>query len=1196
MNRTRSFPLPLCVVCDLTSEGGARHSTLGTPLVGRMPRRRRRRLGDRSRGRPFHHDPRVTVLLLLLLVGVVVLGFVDEAYGSLNGRRPATASHNEDGEDSRFSRLSAWLARFRFSIPSQRFVVPYAGVDVALETMECTNLTVGELDAFSRRLSQTSASGPGDVQATARDVSLDCALGWEVTDRIGNKARGDASAKISRSTVRAALEVDVAESTSSIAQPTLPRSVLLSECEADLVVDELSFTGGKFASVLNAAAPAIRRELGRTLSSLTCSAATEALEKFSGVAKGQKWEDGALARDERAIAGLFAPVAPTPFPEYNASSGVADLAKSGLVEWLNFMSASYIGAQGPRSLSAFARWIEDQNEKNHQYNARVVRVPPVWLFDQKTSLPKLSVGLDSDILSAVSSTIESATFVVYDMKLIGLDSAKTLAGPTVAPMADNSTLKDTQLGFRIGWERVLFNVSGVLDILPTNIALDPYLEPLIASFELRDPEFELNVGLAVDEEALSQLRGTRRANVACLSNVVRDVRLRSLTWDGSAGAIVITPWRVNKPVDESEDSLEASLDALITKLSRVVTEKLSDALHLIIAHQLESSVRNALDATLQKRLHKLQSGDGCPRVSRASERFAAFKRALSVILLSAAVVAAQMFVLVFFGYFAFAIAIGKLGKWCYKWVKLRIIAVSKSTCDVAVDAMDDDHDEYDSDNLQETTPQPSSARRNYSRALFHSAIRRGDVAEDDTSMITESLLGDAEVNEEGDIVIDEEALQRDRTSPLMNSQAVPRTSKYGVAILNGMAIMLFLSSNLSVGATLNVRAQKFVEDDDASASLVDVFLPGVFTFSLIDTVGNMWNARVYALACFIFLFSGVWPYVKLGMSWYSWSAPVGVAQREVILRRLDAFGKWSLVDCFVMMLFMILFHFEISAVDPTSGDSGALTVSVQPARGFFVFLFATMLSMCIGHATMVYHKLDIKLEAEREEECEDEERKAVWRCDAMRDKVSWATVVVVTMLLVANVATFVYAFFATSIEFTFLGVAGAALGEESSTRTISLHGVARQVRDASPELSRSMSQLLEWVLLLFTFAMPLVRRVMMLVLWLLPLRRNEYEAVWFGKDFIEAWSALDVMVLSFVAVIAQIRQFLGFMIGNNCQSINDVLEQLVSGPLYRGHDLCFDVDSRLGLGAWLLLVCVFADLVSTRVVSMAYTKALLVER
>jgi len=1165
------------------------------PPPSRRRRRRRRQGGggggDRTRGCRFHHGPRVTVLLLLLLLGVVV----DEAYGSLgNGRRnTATASQNEDGENSRFSRLSAWLAKFRFSIPSQRFVVPYAGVDVVLETMECTNLTVSELDAFS--LSSASARGPGDVQATARDVRLDCALGWEVTDRIGNKARGDASATISRSTVRAALEVDVDESPSSPAQPALPRSVLLSECEAELVVDDLSFSGGKFASVLNAAAPAIRRELGRTLSSLTCSAATAALERFSGVAKGQRWEDGALARDERAIAGLFAPVAPIPFPEYNASSGVADLATSGLVEWLDFMSASYIGAQGPRSLSAFARWIEDQNEKNHQFNARVVRVPPVWLFDQKTSLPKLSVALDSDIMSAVSSTIESATFVVYDMKLIGLDSAKTLAGPTVVPMADNSTLKDTQLGFRIGWQRVLFNVSGVLDILPTNIALDPYLEPLIASFELRDPEFALNVGLAVDEEALSQLRGTRRANVACLSNVVRAVRLRSLTWDGSAGAIIVTPWRVNKPVDESEDSLEASLDALITKLSRVITEKLSDAVHLIVAHQLESSVRNALDATLQKRLHKLQSGDGCPRVPRASERFAVFKRALSVILLSAAVVAAQMFVLVFFGYFAFAIAIGKFGKWCYKAMKMRIIAVSKTKCDGTADANDDDDDddEYDSDDLQETTPQPSSARRNYSRALFHSAIRRGDVAEDDTSMITESLLGDAEVNEDGDIVIDEEALQRDRASPLMNSQAVPRTSKYGVAILNGMAIMLFLSSNLSVGATLNVRAQKFDESDDANASLVDVFLPGVFTFSLGDTVGNMWNARVYALACFILLFSGLWPYVKLGMSWYSWSAPVGVAQRESILRRLDAFGKWSLVDCFVMMLFMILFHFEISAVDPgNSGNSGALTISVQPARGFFVFLFATVLSMCIGHATMVYHKLDVALEEEREEEPEDEERKAVWRRDATRDTVSWVTVVVTTMLLVANVATFVYAFFATSIEFTFLGVAGAALGEESSTRTISLHGVARQVRDASPELSRSMSRLLEWVLLLFTFAMPLVRRVTMLVLWLLPLRKKEHEAVWFGKDCIEAWSALDVMVLSFVAVIAQIRQFLGFMIGDNCQSINDVLQQLVSGPLYRGHDLCFDVDSRLGLGAWLLLVCVLADLVATRVVSMAYAKAL----
>lgn len=351
---------------------------------------------------------------------------------------------------------------------------------------------------------------------------------------------------------------------------------------------------------MNAASPAIRVELSRTLSALACSGFASGLENFSGTAIGQRWEDGQLARDERAMASFFRPAEPASFPRYNATAGVSNLSTSPLVRWLEYMSEAYIGAQGPRSVSAFARWIEDQNERNDENNVNVVRVPPVWLFDSQTHLPKMSLMLSKEVLREISSTVEGAAFVVYDMKVVGLETATTLRGPSVvkSPATLNSSDVDTELQFTIGWKRVFFNISGVLDILPTSIKLNPWIEPLIVSLELHNPEFTVGLGLAIDEMQLRQLKGTRQANVACLAQTIISARVLSLDWSGQVGPVMVNPWRLNEPVDESDDTLEASLDALITRASLLITEKLEEAVHRALSHQLGSTTRNALNEEL----------------------------------------------------------------------------------------------------------------------------------------------------------------------------------------------------------------------------------------------------------------------------------------------------------------------------------------------------------------------------------------------------------------------------------------------------------------------------------------------------------------------------------------------------------------------------------------------------------------------
>lgn len=1143
-------------------------------------------MGRLRNGRTRCLDARGVSTRALVAVTVLALGVASTATGTESASILSSARDDDgDSGEGRDSTLSSWLAKFTFDVPTQTFRVPYAGIEVELSAFRCSNVSVGALtsdvDSLDRSFGAVANDDQGELTAYVKDLGFMCDLRWSVTDRFRNRAIGDAKTEVAGSDAQFSLGLDVDPNGS----PPLPREIKLTNCRAHITATDLSFNGGRFATVLNAASPAIRVELSRTLSALACSGFASGLENFSGTASGQRWEDGQLARDERAMASFFRPAEPASFPRYNATAGVSNLSTSPLVRWLEYMSEAYIGAQGPRSVSAFARWIEDQNERNDENNVNVVRVPPVWLFDSQTHLPKMSLMLSKEVLREISSTVEGAAFVVYDMKVVGLETATTLRGPSVvkSPATLNSSDVDTELQFTIGWKRVFFNISGVLDILPTSIKLDPWIEPLIVSLELHNPEFTVGLGLAIDEMQLRQLKGTRQANVACLAQTIISARVLSLDWSGQVGPVMVNPWRLNEPVDESDDTLEASLDALITRASLLITEKLEEAVHRALSHQLGSTTRNALNEELHRRLDYMRSSK-CQKNTGSARSASSFKRVVSMALLYAALFCAGMFVTVLFGYFTLVVTFRKMGRRCFYAIMRRIISISAHEEDEWVIENDqdfalEDTDSRDDDNDLSYVRQFHS-RRNYSRASFHSG-RRAEATVDDTSIITESLLGEAEIDEEGNIDIDEKSLIH-RPVALCDSLVVPRSAKYGLPILYAMTFLLFLSSNLSVGATLSVRAIKrdvqFPEDN------ADILLPEVIVFSLGNTVANMWRAGVYTLSVLILLFSGVWPYVKLVTMWVSWSVPILDSRtRGRTLKLLDDFGKWSLLDAFVMMLFMVLFHFEITTSPDVTGF-GALTISVRPQRGFFVFLASTVLSMILGHVTTGYHRLNERCSGTGDEYPVEHMQETAWHRMQMSATKKWLLSMAVTAMMVGTSVALIFGFKSVAMRFTMLGIAGAALGPDDSTRSMSLRSVAVQVRNASPELHPSLSRLIEWTMLIYAFIVPLLRISTVTMIWTMRLHPRDRRSLWWCKDVLDAWSALDVMLFSFVAAISQIREFLAFMLGGNCDALNDTLQQLVAGPLSHTHDLCFDVDSSLGDGCWLLAACVVGSWASSRAV------------
>ena len=68
------------------------------------------------------------------------------------------------------------------------------------------------------------------------------------------------------------------------------------------------------------------------------------------------------------------------------------------------------------------------------------------------------------------------------------------------------------------------------------------------------------------------------------------------------------------------------------------------------------------------------------------------------------------------------------------------------------------------------------------------------------------------------------------------------------------------------------------------------------------------------------------------------------------LQFVDAYGKYSLVDFYVMTLMLCAFHFDMQL----AGDDLEVLLYVVPNWGFLAFLLATLISLGLGHISVAF--------------------------------------------------------------------------------------------------------------------------------------------------------------------------------------------------------------------------------------------------
>ena len=296
-----------------------------------------------------------------------------------------------------------------------------------------------------------------------------------------------------------------------------------------------------------------------------------------------------------------------------------------------------------------------------------------------------------------------------------------------------------------------------------------------------------------------------------------------------------------------------------------------------------------------------------------------------------------------------------------------------------------------------------------------------------------------------------------------------------------------------------------------------------------------------------------------------------------MLAFVDAFGKWSLVDAFVMILFRVAFRFTLATPKSSDGESVRLDVDVEANWGFHSFVLATVASLALGHVALAWHR---EATAEDEAPSEDVEDDRVDEGNRSRRR----SVVVAGTLALAAALTLVGAF-VTSIRFEFGGLTGALLGARGARRDYSLVSLAARLPPGSASAAAA------WI---FAVAMPLASVAACAALEFAPatiFRFSTRRTLEVTAGVTRAWAALDVFLVAALAAVAQIRRFASFVVGDSCDAVNaairivnarakakgwDDLDPRESLGLPLDVDACFDVRTELDAGCWVLVAAAAA--------------------
>jgi hypothetical protein len=412
----------------------------------------------------------------------------------------------------------------------------------------------------------------------------------------------------------------------------------------------------------------------------------------------------------------------------------------------------------------------------------------------------------------------------------------------------------------------------------------------------------------------------------------------------------------------------------------------------------------------------------------------------------------------------------------------------------------------------------------------------------------------------------------EKDTSLMTNDSAPNGVRHVFPVLLIATIALLAVSNLSVGATVDLS----VKVNDVPSV---IRLPSLFAFSLGNTIREMYQAGIYVLLFIVVTFSGAWPYLKLLMMLWAWVAPesmFSLKKRGKLLFSLDALSKFSLVDTFVLVIMMVSFRFHLAF-----GSYAVVDVFVNPHFGFYGFLVATTISLLAGHVELHFHRRSSMPAALNPDNTRSSLFSYHYSFEGRKYGLSGLLKAGFVVCMTVTFALLTIGSLRKSFTFEFGGLAGKLLGD-NNTKSFSLVSIGTSIPGSVEDSDGLGVMFLQVVYFFYACIMPCVCLLALLILMVVPMTCSQQERWLTVAEVGNAWSAMEVFVMSIVAALFEISTFASFIVGQKCDILNQILQDEFDDQL-DGDDVCYSLSASASSNMWLLVVGVALNsaLVST---------------
>ena len=361
---------------------------------------------------------------------------------------------------------------------------------------------------------------------------------------------------------------------------------------------------------------------------------------------------------------------------------------------------------------------------------------------------------------------------------------------------------------------------------------------------------------------------------------------------------------------------------------------------------------------------------------------------------------------------------------------------------------------------------------------------------------------------------------------------------------------------------------------------------------------DMWNAGVYLLLTSIAVFSLVWPHIKILFIFIAFVFPTSLLnkrKREVFLMILDATGKWVFFDKYILIFMIFTFHYtvEFPVVEPSEAEKGSiLNIFVYLYLGFYGTIIGIIISLILSHIIIHLHRsLDEHPEQYKGKKAESYIALISFAKNKYLGKIIFR--VLISILLFFTLGLVIIGSFTTSFSFHYYGLVKYPLDllDMIPYREFSLIDIGSFLPEYYEYPNNIILRFTQIIYFLTVFLMPMAMLINILFLWFIPLSRRAQKYFYLIAEILNAWSCLDVFVISMIITIIQISQFAAYIVEDKFGLFTPFVSKYLDKTL-DGHATCYEVQAKLHSGCLILIIAAIMFFISSNVVMKICRNAL----